>query len=156
MDFDIPPEAEAFRSEVRKWLAENLSDDLRGLSIMGEPDTGTLDRLRQWNRRLADAGYAALAWPPEYGGLGAGVMDQVVLAEELHAARAPQTLNPIGISNIAPAILAYGTEDQKHRFLPRMLRGEDIWCQGFSEPNAGSDLASLEMHAVRDGNVFVV
>jgi alkylation response protein AidB-like acyl-CoA dehydrogenase len=115
-----------------------------------------LERMRAWNRRLADAGYAAIAWPTEYGGRGAGLMEQVVYAEELHRAGAPGTLNPIGIANIAPAIMQHGTDEQKRRFLPAMLRGDEIWCQGFSEPDAGSDLASLQTRAVADGDDFVV
>ena len=105
---------------------------------------------------LADARYAAIAWPEEWGGRGAGLMEQVVFAEEMHRARAPGTLNPLGLSNIAPAIIEHGSEAQKRTLLPRMLRGDDIWCQGFSEPDAGSDLASLRTTAVRDGDCWIV
>ena len=112
--------------------------------------------MREWNARLADAGYAAISWPEEYGGRGAGLLEHVVLSEELSRADAPGTVNVVGISNIAPAIMHFGTEEQKRGFLPRMLRGDDIWCQGFSEPDAGSDLASLRMTAVRDGDEYVV
>jgi alkylation response protein AidB-like acyl-CoA dehydrogenase len=157
MDFAYPPEAEAFRVEFRAWLAENLPDGLVGLEwVAMERDSGAIERMRGWNRLLADAGYAAIAWPVEYGGRGAGVMEQVVFAEEMARAGAPGTLNPLGISNVAPAIMQWGTEEQKARFLPRMLRGDDIWCQGFSEPDAGSDLASLRTRAVLDGDTFVV
>ena len=157
MDFDYPPEAEAFRQEFRAWLAENLDGELVGLGFADlTPDSGRLAVLKDWNRRLAEAGYAAISWPVEYGGRGAGVMEQVVFTEEMHRAGAPGTLNPIGLSNIAPAIMQWGTEEQKAHFLPRMLRGDDIWCQGFSEPDAGSDLASLATRAVRDGDDFVV
>ncbi len=157
MNFDFPPEAEAFRHEFRAWLDEHLTDDLRALSGTGiDTDPVRLEALRHWNRTLADAGYAAISWPAEYGGRGASVLEQVVFAEEMHRAGAPGTLNPLGISNIAPAIMEHGTEAQKRRFLPAMLRGDDIWCQGFSEPEAGSDLASLQCSAVRDGDVFVV
>jgi len=157
MDFDYPPEAEAFRSEFRGWLDANLADEDRGTTFADLVAGGErLERLRLWNRRLADAGYAAIAWPVEYGGRGAGVMDQVVFAEEMARATAPSTLNPIGLSNIAPAIMQWGTEEQKTTHLPRMLRGDDIWCQGFSEPNAGSDLASLQCRAVADRDEFVV
>src|SRR4029453_18367650 len=123
----------------------NLPADLRGHGFGGslEADGDTLARLREWNRSLADARYAAIAWPEEWGGRGAGLMEQVVYAEEMHRAEAPGTLNPLGLSNIAPAIIEHGTEEQKRSLLPRMLRGDDIWCQGFSEPNAGSDLAAL-------------
>jgi hypothetical protein len=156
MDFAYPPEAEAFRAEFRAWLTANLDDDTRGLRFELEPDERWLATMRAWNQKLADAGYAAIHWPVEYGGRGAGLMEQVVFSEELHRAGAPGTLNPIGLANIAPAIFQYGTEEQKRTLLPRMLRGDDIWCQGFSEPDAGSDLASLTTSAVRDGDVYVV
>src|SRR6202044_3416076 len=105
---------------------------------------------------MADAGWAALSWPQEYGGRGAGVLEQLVCAEETTRARAPVHLNVIGMNNIAPAIMQHGTEAQKRTLLPRMMRADDIWCQGMSEPEAGSDLASLRTRAVRDGDHFVV
>lgn len=157
MDFTYPPEAEAFRKEFRAWLDDHLDEDLRELAqhpAGDEPDR--IERLRAWNRTLAEAGYAAIAWPSEYGGRGASLMEQVVYAEEMHRAGAPGTVNIIGLSNIAPAIMQHGTEDQKRTLLPRMLRGDDIWCQGFSEPDAGSDLASLKASAVVDGDHFVI
>src|SRR6266508_910943 len=157
MDFTYPAEAEAFRKEFRAWLEEHLDDDLRelGQHPVGD-DPHRIERIQAWNRTLADARYAAIAWPPEYGGRGASLMEQVVYAEEMHRAGAPGTVNIIGLSNIAPAIMHHGTEDQKRVLLPRMLRGDDIWCQGFSEPDAGSDLASLSMSAVLEGDDFVV
>jgi alkylation response protein AidB-like acyl-CoA dehydrogenase len=159
VDYSYPPEAEEFRKEVRAWLEANPFEwggtDRQVVRALDE-DPELLERLREWNRRLADAGYAAISWPKEYGGRSASVIEQVVLAEEMDRANAPGTLNPLGISNIAPAIMQYGTEEQKRHFLPRMLRGDDIWCQGFSEPNAGSDLASLQTRAVEDGDCFVV
>jgi alkylation response protein AidB-like acyl-CoA dehydrogenase len=157
MDFSYPEETEAFRKEFRAWLEANLPDDLRGAGLGGSVDVDDrLDRLREWNRTLADARYAAIAWPDEWGGRGAGVLDQVVFAEEMHRVDAPGTLNPLGLSNIAPAIIEHGTAEQKRTLLPRMLRGDDIWCQGFSEPDAGSDLASLRTSAVRDGDSWIV
>lgn len=157
MDFGYPVEAEAFRAEVRAWLEVNLPAEMAELegSVM-DPDPATLDRLRTWNRTLADAGYAAIAWPAEYGGRGAGVLEQVVFAEEMARAGAPGPVNVIGIPNIAPSIMQWGTEDQRRRFLAPMLRGDEIWCQGFSEPEAGSDLASLRTTAVADGDSYVI
>ena len=147
--------AEGLRTELRSWLEANLDDRFRAAgSVIG--GSGDLDALREWNRRLYDAGYAVIAWPEELGGRTAGVQEQVVFAEEMHRAEAPPTVNPIGISNIAPAIMAWGTEEQQDRFLRRMARGDDIWCQGFSEPDAGSDLASLHTTAVLDGDHYVV
>ncbi len=156
MDFSYPPEAEACRSEFRSWLEVNFEDRFREAASPGVLPAGRLEVLREWNRRLADAGYAGLAWSEEYGGRGAGVMEQVVWREEMHRAKAPSTVNVIGLSNIAPAIMEHGSEEQKQTLLPRMLRGDDIWCQGFSEPDAGSDLAALRTVAVRDGDHYVV
>src|SRR5215208_5188790 len=157
MDFTYPAEAEAFRKDFGAWLDENLTDDLRELAQhpVGD-DWDRIERLRAWNRTLADARYAAIAWPPQYGGRGASLMEQVIYAEEMHRAGAPGTVNIIGLSNIAPAIMEHGTEEQKRDLLPRMLRGDDIWCLGFSEPEAGSDLASLSTSAVLDGDAIVV
>jgi hypothetical protein len=156
MDFRYPVEIEAFRTEFREWLDANLDDRFRGLSYSAEPDDQWVAAMREWNARLADARYAAISWPEEYGGRGAGLLEQLVLSEELSRADAPGSVNVVGISNIAPAIMQFGAEEQKRGFLPRMLRGDDIWCQGFSEPDAGSDLASLRMSAVRDGEEYVV
>jgi len=158
VNFEYPPEAEAFRREFRAWLDDNVDPDLEGgagaMKAAESPEV--LERLRAWNNKLADASYAAIAWPVEYGGRGASVMEQVVYAEELSRAGAPGTLNVIGISNIAPSIMQHGTEEQKRRFLEPMLRGDEIWCQGFSEPNAGYDLASLQTRAVADGDDYIV
>jgi alkylation response protein AidB-like acyl-CoA dehydrogenase len=148
--------AEAYRRELRAWLAEHLTDRHRGLEFSGAPDPDRLACLREWNALLADAGHAAPAWPAVWGGRDAGVLEQLAHAEEMAAAGAPGPVNAIGIPNIAPAIMAFGTPEQQARFLPPMLRGEEIWCQGFSEPDAGSDLASLRCEAVRDGDHYVV
>jgi len=158
MDFTYPAEAEEFRKEFRTWLDEEYTDEFRadGLGFSMEMDEERLAAMRAWNRKLADARFAAISWPEEYGGRGAGIMEQVVFAEEMHRSGAPGTLNPLGLSNIAPAIIEFGTDEQKEQFLPRMLRGDDIWCQGFSEPNSGSDLASLQCRAELDGDHFVV
>jgi len=158
MDFTYPAEAEEFRKEFRTWLDEEYTDEFRadGLGFSMEMDEERLAAMRSWNRKLADARFAAISWPEEYGGRGAGIMEQVVFAEEMHRSGAPGTLNPLGLSNIAPAIIEFGTDEQKEQFLPRMLRGDDIWCQVFSEPNSGSDLASLQCRAELDGDHFVV
>jgi alkylation response protein AidB-like acyl-CoA dehydrogenase len=158
VDFTYPAEAEAFRTELRAWLDQHWTDEYRSLPSLfactrGSPE---LAKHQEWNALLADAGYAAISWPVEYGGRGAGVMEQVVFTEEMHRARAPHTVNLIGLSNVAPSIMSHGTEEQCSTLLPRMRRGDDIWCQGFSEPDAGSDLASLKMSAVRDGDHYVV
>jgi len=144
-----------FRSSLRSWLSAELTPELSE-SAHGAPDAASLELQREWNHRLADAGWAAPAWPVEHGGRGAGIEEQLAYMEEMSAASAPGPLNVIGVSNIAPAIMAYGTGEQQRRFLHPMLRGDEIWSQGMSEPDAGSDLASLRTTAVADGDEFVI
>ena len=151
MDFSYPPEVENFRAELRDWLSANLTDQLIADRRPSGRDEAAFERLRTWNRTMADAGWAAVSWPREYGGRGATVLEQLVYTEETTRARAPLPLNVIGLNNIAPAIMQYGTESQKLTLLPRMMRADDIWCQGMSEPEAGSDLAALRTRAVRNG-----
>lgn len=156
MDFSYPPDVERFRGELRDWLAQNLTDELVAARRPTGRDDAAFEMLRGWNATMADAGWAAVSWPPEYGGRGATVLEQLVYTEETTRARAPMPLNVIGLNNIAPAIMQYGTEAQKRTLLPRMMRADDIWCQGMSEPEAGSDLAALRTRAARDGDDFVV
>ena len=160
MDFSYPRETETFRKELRGWLAANLTDDIVAAGRRRGGDDASFETLRAWNATMADAGWAAVSWPQEYGGRGATVLEQLVYAEETTRARVPVPLNVIGMNNIAPAIMQYGTEAQKRTLLPRMMRADDIWCQGMSEPEAGSDLASLRTRAVRSsdsqGDYFVV
>ena len=160
MDFSYPAEVEQFRAELREWLSANLTDALVAARRPAGRDDATFEMLRTWNHTMADAGWAAVSWPREYGGRGATVLEQLVYTEETTRARAPLPLNVIGMNNIAPAIMQYGTEDQKTTLLPRMMRADDIWCQGMSEPEAGSDLAALRTRAVRrsgsQGDDFVV
>ena len=156
MDFSYPAQVEEFRRELRGWLAANMTDDLVAAGRRRGRDPASFETLRAWDGAMADAGWGAVSWPREYGGRGATVLEQLAYAEETTRARAPQPLNLIGMNNIAPAIMQYGTDSQKRVLLPRMVRADDIWCQGMSEPEAGSDLASLRTRAVRDGSDFVV
>jgi len=156
VDFSYPAEVEEFRTELRDWLSANLTSELIAARRPSDRDDAAFEMLRVWNQTMADAGWAAVSWPRNYGGRGATVLEQLVYTEETTRARAPMPLNVIGLNNIAPAIMQYGTETQKTTLLPRMMRADDIWCQGMSEPEAGSDLASLRTRAVRDGDDFVV
>jgi alkylation response protein AidB-like acyl-CoA dehydrogenase len=156
VDFSYPADVERFRAELREWLSANLTDELIAARRPSGHNDVVFEKLRAWNRTMADAGWAAVSWPREYGGRGATVLEQLVYTEETTRARAPLPLNVIGMNNIAPAIMQYGTESQKTTLLPRMMRADDIWCQGMSEPEAGSDLAGLRTRAVRDGDDFVV
>ncbi len=146
---------DAFRAELRAWLAGHLTPEVAEAGAR-PTETATLDILREWNRTLADAGWAAPAWPAAYGGRDADVAEQLAYLEEMNRANAPGAVNVIGVSNIAPAIMRFGTPEQQQRFLRPMLRGDEIWSQGMSEPDAGSDLASLRTAAVEDGDHFVV
>jgi alkylation response protein AidB-like acyl-CoA dehydrogenase len=156
VDFSYPAEVEQFRKELRTWLSAHLTDDVKNADRARGRDADAFETLREWDAAVADAGWGAVSWPQEYGGRGAAVLEQLVYAEETTRARAPLPLNVIGLNNIAPAIMHYGSETQKRTLLPRMVRADDVWCQGMSEPEAGSDLASLRARAVRDGDEFVI
>ena len=155
-DAATPTQLVEFRRALASWLADNITPDVVEAGREGYEDERTLEVLRRWNRALADAGWAAVAWPAEYGGRDASVAEQLAYHEVMAAADAPGPVNVIGVANIAPAILDAGTQEQKDRFLLPMLRGDEIWCQGMSEPDAGSDLGSLRTAAVLDGDQFVI
>jgi alkylation response protein AidB-like acyl-CoA dehydrogenase len=155
MDFDLSPAERAFRDELRAWLRAN-----RPAWADGDDEDATsrswLERRTAWQRQLYDAGYVGLNWPEEYGGRGATLMEQIIFAQELIEARAPGPINVIGLGMGGPVIIAHGTEEQKRRYLSRILSAEEIWCQGFSEPNAGSDLSALQTRAVDMGDHYRV
>src|SRR6266850_7811601 len=158
MDLALAPQELAFRDEIRAWVHENLPE---GWGAPGFREPSTFDeRLtfsRGWEKKLADAGWAGISWPKEYGGRGATLMEQIVFHEEMARARAPQIfINFVGINLAGPTIMAHGSEEQKMRYLPRILDMSEIWCQGFSEPNAGSDLAGVQTRAHLDGDELVV
>src|SRR5712671_191352 len=159
MDFTYTPEQEQFRAEIRRWLAANLTDDLRIEDPTDErvaPDRETFERRREWQRRMFAAGWVGISWPKAYGGRGATLMEQVIYDEECFRARAPVLPGYSGIGMAGPTIIEWGTEAQKQRYLPRILGGDDIWWQGYSEPGAGSDLAGLRTRAEERGDRFVV
>jgi alkylation response protein AidB-like acyl-CoA dehydrogenase len=154
MDFRDTPEEAAFRAELRAWLGANLPSGWAGRP----PSAGLedLDFWRDWSAKLAAAGYAGVTWPAEYGGLGLPPTFQGIYLEEAARADAPSHLGVIGLGMAGPTILAWGTEAQKARFLPPLLTGEEVWCQGFSEPGSGSDLAGARTRAELDGDEWVV
>jgi alkylation response protein AidB-like acyl-CoA dehydrogenase len=166
MDFSFTPEQEAFRARLRDWL-EKTSAELFGsggdglgrstASLLDVRDDERWRRLLEYHRRLYDAGYVALHWPKEWDGGGAALIEQAIYQDEVLRLGLPlYGANQLAIDRIGPTIILMGTEEQKRRYLLRMLTGEDIWCQGYSEPNAGSDLASLQTRAVIEGDYFVV
>jgi alkylation response protein AidB-like acyl-CoA dehydrogenase len=161
MDFAYSPQEEAFREKVRDWLAENMKE----LPVWwGKPDVlgpeVDSDEYHQfslwWHKRLYSAGFVGITWPREYGGQGANLMDEVIFYEEIARHRAPGPANVHGTGWCGPAILRNGTEEQKKRFLPKILSAEEIWCTFYSEPEAGSDMANVQTRAVEDGDFFVV
>ena len=156
MDISYPPETEAFRTEVKGFLAEALPADWSGIGALDEEAAWAF--ARDWRRQLAERGYLSLTWPVQYGGRGLSKLHQVVLMEELALAGVPFGLpqDTFGVKMLANTLLRWGTEEHKGRFLPRILSGADTWCQGYSEPDAGSDLASLKTRAVRDGDEWVI
>ena len=153
MDLNFSAEESAFRDEVRSWLGANLPQDLRekaeNYAHLSKED------LLRWHRILAKRGWVAPAWPKEWGGTGWNVVQRYVFEEELGYAGAPPII-PFGVTMCAAVLLRFGTEAQKKRFLPRIYNGDDFWCQGYSEPGSGSDLASLKTKAVRHGEHYVV
>lgn len=159
MDFEYTPEQEAFRKEVRQWLAANLPRELCVDDAMDEriaPNREIFGKRRAWQARLNEAGYVGLFWPREYGGRAASLMEQIIFDEEYFRARAPILPGYSGVGLLGPTLMYWGTDEQKKYYLPRILRGDDIWCQGYSEPGAGSDLAGLQTRAVDHGDYFVV
>jgi alkylation response protein AidB-like acyl-CoA dehydrogenase len=150
MDLSFTPAEERFRAELRAWLAANPPGD--------EPDR--LDDWvaygKAWQRTLYEAGWCGVHWPKQYGGRGASLIEQIIFQEEMARARTPLLINLAGLTMGGPVLIAHGTDAQKRRHLQAILAADEIWCQGFSEPNAGSDLAALKTRAALDGDSFIV
>jgi len=155
MDLTFTPEQEAFRLRLRHWLRENLP---AGWGTEALPSFPTYEAevqfMRDWQAMLFRGGWCGLTWPREFGGGGLGLMEQAIYNEEMARAQAPELINKVGVNNVGPTLINYGTDAQKHRFLSKILSAEDIWCQLFSEPGAGSDLAGLRTKAEKDGDGF--
>jgi len=156
MDLSDTREEAAFREKARTWLETNLPKGVANRGFALAIDEESVRALTDWQRRLWEAGYLGLSWPKEYGGKGASMIESAIFNEEMARVRAPAPLNELGLSMGGPTILEHGTEEQKRRFLPKILSCEEVWCQGFSEPVSGSDLAALGTRAVIDGDHFVV
>ena len=155
MKLGFSPQEEAFRAEAAAWLGAELDGpfaDVRGLTSL----TDMPERRRDWEVRLGEAGWGCVGWPKAYGGRDTTLAEQVIFAEEYARAAAPPRLNHIGIELVGPTILAFGTDEQKARFLPAIAKGGEIWCQGYSEPGAGSDLANVRTRAWREGDDWVI
>ncbi|MEE8290697.1 MAG: acyl-CoA dehydrogenase family protein [Candidatus Tectomicrobia bacterium] len=158
MDFSYTPEEEAFRRELRAWLEPNLHEHREQ---WGEDEDEFVQHPSSaaslaWHKRMYEGGWVGLNWPKEYGGRGATLIERVIFTEECMRLGAPPLVNGIGTNMVGPMLMHYGTEEQRQRYLPHILSSDEIWCQGFSEPGSGSDLASLSTRAVADGDDFVV
>jgi alkylation response protein AidB-like acyl-CoA dehydrogenase len=158
MDFGDSPSEAAFRSEARAWLAANLPSaaERKAMGYGVADEAAALALAKVWQARKADAGWACLYWPKEYGGRGASAIERLIFDEEEQRVGAPKGFFEIGLGMAGPTLRAYATDEQKARYLPKMLRGEEIWCQMFSEPAAGSDLAALRMRATCDGDEWIL
>src|SRR5881296_3958062 len=156
MDFLLTPEQQAFRQTVRAWLRDNIPREWKHVGSSEIPRVEAYELLRTWQRSLFEAGFIGLTWPREYGGRGLTFMEELILQQEMALAKAPPILNVLGVGMAGPTIVAWGTEEQKKRYPAKILSCEEIWCQGYSEPNAGSDLASLQTRAVKDGEYWVI
>ena len=145
------PEDEAFRDELRAWLAAHLPKER-------VPDDDEARRVfqREWQKTLADGGWVGVQWPRAYGGRDATLVQQVIFTEEMARVRAPEILDAVAVNIVGPTLIKFGTPAQKTRWLPPIRPADEVWCLGFSEPNAGSDLASLRTRAVRDGDHWVL
>ena len=152
MDLTFSAEEEFFRTELRAWLAANVPTDQPEFPDLADEVRYLID----WQRRLAAGGWVGVHWPREYGGRGATTTENYILQEELARAQAPEIIGRIGVNLVGPTLIHYGSEAQKQRYLPKILSADELWCQLFSEPNAGSDLAALRCRAERDGDHFVV
>lgn len=153
MDLKFSAEDEAFRLEVRQWISDNLPDFFKKTTDNGAGG-GSRKRRGEWFRRLADKGWLCASWPEEHGGTGWSLARQAIFAEEAGALGAPNA--EMGVYMVGPMLIEYGNEEQKARYLPPIARAEEIWCQGYSEPNAGSDLANLALRADRDGEDYIL
>ena len=151
MDLNLTDQQIAFRDEVRGWLEANVPSD-----ILKDGSQESFEQHRAWEKKLYEAGYAAIHWPKAYGGRDADLLTQAIFQEEYFRAKAPDRVNVLGLGLAGPTLMVYGTPEQQERWLPKILSAEEIWCQGFSEPDAGSDLAALRTSAVREGDEFIV
>ena len=154
MDLNLTAEEIAFRDELRTWLKANVPKDWD--ERREEPLEARFEYLKRWQRKLYEGGWAGISWPKEYGGRGASLMQQVIFWQEMAQAGAPPLANVLGLGLIGPTLIAFGTAAQKERFLRKILSAEEIWCQGFSEPDAGSDLANVRCEARLEGGHYVI
>lgn len=157
MDFSFTTKEEEFRLELRAWLEGNLPEGWHeGTSNVSKDEREYAVFLRNWQRKLYEGGWAAIAWPKKYGGREATLMEEIVYQQEMVRVKAPALVNYVGIHMVGPTLMQIGTDEQKAKYIQKILTGEEVWCQGYSEPNAGSDLSAIQTSAVKDGDRWII
>ncbi|WP_332648559.1 acyl-CoA dehydrogenase family protein [Lysinibacillus sp. 54212] len=157
MDFTFTEKEEAFRLEIRTWLNNNLPQGwLDGTYQQPETEEERIQFLKDWQRKLYEGGLAAIAWPDQYGGRNATLMEEIIFQQEMASVKAPPIINYVGTHMVGPTLMGLGTEQQKQEHIQKILTGETIWCQGYSEPNAGSDLSAIQTRAVKHGDKWLI
>jgi len=157
MDFTFTPAQETFRRQLREWLTTNVPPETNQLRhLHPQASSADLEFLKTWQKKVHEGGWTGISWPKEYGGRGASLVERMIFDEEMAHYKAPGLLNVLGLEIVGPTLIVHGTEEQKRTHLAKILSGEEIWSQGYSEPNSGSDLASLRTRAVEHGDYFSV
>ncbi len=156
MDFNFTPEEDAFRQELRSWLQDNLPEGYDPTHFDDIDEDARFEYQRTWQQTAYKNRWVGIHWPEDYGGRSASLMEMFIFNQEMQQAHAPRFANTLGLLMSGPTLIHWGTEEQKQRYLPRILSGDEIWCEGLSEPGAGSDLASMQTRAVEDGDYFVI
>ncbi|MDO8432352.1 MAG: acyl-CoA dehydrogenase family protein [Candidatus Binatus sp.] len=159
MDFKFSAEDEAFRSEFHSWLQANLpkrQEAEHDTDFMREGTAEDWKKRLEWHQKMHAGGWVGISWPKEYGGRGATLTQQIIYNEELSKVNSPALVNGLGIMLVGPTIIHWGTEEQKQRYVPKILSADELWCQGYSEPGAGSDVAGLQTRAVEEGDYFII
>lgn len=157
MDFSFTKKEEQFRQELRTWLEANLPDGWLQGEVQLDKESKEYELfLRDWQKKLYEGGWAAIAWPKQYGGRNATLMEEIVYQQEMVRVKAPPLINYVGLHMVAPTLMQIGTEEQKEKYIEKIITGEEVWCQGYSEPNAGSDVAAIQTTAVKDGDRWII
>lgn len=156
MDFSYTAKEEAFRQELRGWLEQNLPEGWLESQQLPENEEELGAFLRTWQKTLSDSRWAAIAWPEKHGGRDATLMEEIIYHQEMVRVKAPPLVNYVGLHMVGPTLMQIGTTEQQQKYIPKILSGEEVWCQGYSEPNAGSDLAAVQTTAVKQGDKWII
>lgn len=156
MDFSYTAKEEAFRQELRGWLEQNLPEGWLESQQLPESEEELGAFLRAWQKTLSDSRWAAIAWPEKHGGRDATLMEEIIYHQEMVRVKAPPLVNYVGLHMVGPTLMQIGTTEQQQKYIPKILSGEEVWCQGYSEPNAGSDLAAVQTTAVKQGDKWII